>query len=1360
MNRKFFSFLISIILSISCSSQADTSFWFAAPDISSDFSYDRPVMFRITSHGQSCNVTISQPASGGLPVQNLSLAPNTTQSFDLSPWLSNIECGPGDVIQNKGLKIKSDNKISVYYEVNVGGPNPEIFALKGQNAIGNQFIISSQYFLSNSSTYTPRPYSSFNIVATEDNTQVTINPTQPIIGHAANTPFTITLNKGQTYAAIATSQLKSLHLQGSTVNATKPIAITLADDLLSGAEYGGICADLAGDQTVPVSVIGTEYIAFKSNLNAPNDKVYITAVQNGTTVTQDGNLITTLNSGQTTELSVSSNITYIQTSLPSYAYQLSGWGCEAGSAILPKINCTGSSSVSVTRSTNETFSVTLLVKSGGQNNFLVNNVPGVINGASFNVVPGTGGQWYYAKITLSPATYPTGSVIRISNPISLFHQGVLQGDISGVGFGYFSDFNTIKARASTSNSAVCSGSQIQLTAETVSSATYSWTGPTGFSSNIQNPVINNAAIANTGFYYLTISVPGCGNSIDSVYINVNNCGATLGSVINSYTPVTGFIPCENKITVEDASSFNLGDTVLLIQMKGAIVDSSNSPSFGSITNYRNAGNYELNIIKSKNSNIIELKNVITRQYDIPDGKVQLIRVPYYTNATVTSTLTCLPWDGSKGGVAVIHVADTLTLNADINTSGKGFRGGSGFNSQASTLNCFNNNFYYPQSDISIAGQKGEGIAHLSPLRNYGKGNVANGGGGGLGHNSGGGGGSNGGNGGFGGYQLNHCGNAPFDNRGIGGIPLNYSIAANKIFMGGGGGAGQADNPGNPVPNGGNGGGIVIIIGNVLKANNFKIISNGDNASTCAVPPGIDCHDAMGGGGGGGTIVLNVNQYINNINADLNGGKGADMVGSVPLGGRIGSGGGGSGGVLVVKNVSVPFNVINNNTGGINGVLTQDANISWGATPGQNGSSLTQFNFQFDLTPFRPNIDSVRINKNAISCNEFDFRGLGYINTNPIASWLWSFGDGGNASTQDVVYSYSNPGPFNVKLIITDVNGCIDSISTVVNPSFLTLDAGPGDTICTAGSSQLQSQATGAISYSWSPAAYLNNPAIPDPIASPPSTTRFYLTATNAAGCSLTDSVLINVRTDQGFAVNPTLATCLNNPVQLQASGGDLYSWTPAGSLTDPTIANPDANPLTTTNYTVNITDTICGLTTSLTTTVQVKPLPVIVASRSNDIDCSISNSRLNANGGSSYRWTPASSLSNPQIANPLATPLVTTTYVVTGSDGFGCSNKDSVIVKVSADNKALYQMPSAFTPNNDGLNDCFGVKLWGQVLEIEFSIYNRWGERIFFTRNPSACWDGTVNGVQQNPAVFVYMIKAKTSCQDNVFRKGTVTLIR
>ena len=86
-------------------------------------------------------------------------------------------------------------------------------------------------------------------------------------------------------------------------------------------------------------------------------------------------------------------------------------------------------------------------------------------------------------------------------------------------------------------------------------------------------------------------------------------------------------------------------------------------------------------------------------------------------------------------------------------------------------------------------------------------------------------------------------------------------------------------------------------------------------------------------------------------------------------------------------------------------------------------------------------------------------------------------------------------------------------------------------------------------------------------------------------------------------------------------------------------------------------------------------------------------------------------------------------------------------------------MPSAFSPNKDGLNDCFGIKYWGAILELEFNIYNRWGQLIFKTKNPGDCWDGTVDGVLQDAAVFVYVIKAKTQCGD-IFRKGTFALIR
>ena len=108
-------------------------------------------------------------------------------------------------------------------------------------------------------------------------------------------------------------------------------------------------------------------------------------------------------------------------------------------------------------------------------------------------------------------------------------------------------------------------------------------------------------------------------------------------------------------------------------MKGAVIDSSNTASFGTVTNYKNAGNYEFNYVKSKAGNIIELKDSLTRAYDIATGKVQLIRVPYFNTINIAATLTCLPWDGSKGGVLVLNAKDTVNLLADIDLSGKGFR---------------------------------------------------------------------------------------------------------------------------------------------------------------------------------------------------------------------------------------------------------------------------------------------------------------------------------------------------------------------------------------------------------------------------------------------------------------------------------------------------------------------------------------------------------------------------------------------------------------------------------------------------------------------------------------------------------------
>jgi gliding motility-associated-like protein len=515
---------------------------------------------------------------------------------------------------------------------------------------------------------------------------------------------------------------------------------------------------------------------------------------------------------------------------------------------------------------------------------------------------------------------------------------------------------------------------------------------------------------------------------------------------------------------------------------------------------------------------------------------------------------------------------------------------------------------------------------------------------------------------------------------------------------------------------------------------------------------------MGGGGAGGSLLLKINAYLDNTIVEVKGGKGGDMTAINPD--RIGPGGGGGGGIIWISNASLPANFSITLSAGLSGVCTDHSNDSWGATAGQSGSNLFNLQIPFDNTLFKPNIDSVRIKDSITSCSSFDFKGLGYTNTNPITNWQWYFGDGGTAITQNTNHAYSTSGTFTVKLIVTDINGCIDSIAKNVNASFLTIDAGPADTICTTNSTTLQSSASGATGYSWTPAVYLNNPNILNPVATPPVSTTFYLTATNASGCSQTDSVKIEVRSANTFSVNPPADICKNKTVQLNASGGDIYNWSPAGTLNNSAIPNPVASPANTTTYTVNILDTLCGHSTNLVTTVTVLPLPNVRASKSNDIDCSTPQSFLSVSGASQYSWAPTGTLNNPNSSSPVATPTTTTQYTVTGTDISGCVNKDSVMVKVSKDDTGGYLMPSAFTPDNDGLNDCYGIKYWGTILELQFSIYNRWGERIFYSTTPGACWDGKIKGVLQDPAVFVYMIKAKTSCQPEVFRKGTFVLIR
>ncbi|MCE2682820.1 MAG: IgGFc-binding protein, partial [Cryomorphaceae bacterium] len=497
------------------SAQLDTVFWFVAPEVAQQHG-DRPIVFRFATLANPATITISQPANPLFPTQVLNLAANSAQTLDLTPWIDIVENKPANTTLNYGFKISATANITAYYEVNpTCACNPDIFSLKGKNSVGTSFITPFQNFLNNASY----ARSAFNIVATQDNTTITIIPTQNIVGHAANVPFNIVLNKGQTYSAENVSILAGQHLGGSVIISDKPIAVTLSDDTAQGTPYGG-CADLMGDQLIPTSIIGSEYIAIKGYLNGP-DKLYIVAATNGTQITIDGAVVGTINATQTYVHTLSSPTAYIQTSEPAYVLHQSGFGCEVGEAILPPIVCTGSNVVPFVRSTNEFFALNILVPTGGENSFVLNGNPALINPASFNFVPGTANTWKYAQIDAS-AFVTALQNSRLENTVEKFHLGLIHGGASsGCRFGYFSDFASYRYEIQMDGQSYCTGDDINFTTNQLPGATYQWTGPNGYSATGVSVSIPDAQLANAGQYIVSGNLPNsCELLPDSVLITI------------------------------------------------------------------------------------------------------------------------------------------------------------------------------------------------------------------------------------------------------------------------------------------------------------------------------------------------------------------------------------------------------------------------------------------------------------------------------------------------------------------------------------------------------------------------------------------------------------------------------------------------------------------------------------------------------------------------------------------------------------------------------------------------------------------------------------------------------------------------
>jgi hypothetical protein len=281
-----------------------------------------------------------------------------------------------------------------------------------------------------------------------------------------------------------------------------------------------------------------------------------------------------------------------------------------------------------------------------------------------------------------------------------------------------------------------------------------------------------------------------------------------------------------------------------------------------------------------------------------------------------------------------------------------------------------------------------------------------------------------------------------------------------------------------------------------------------------------------------------------------------------------------------------------------------------------------------------------------------------------AAWQWSPSVGLNC--EDCRTPIASPlTTTTYHLVVTNAGGCSasDSMTVVVHP-LPVVDAGRDTALCPGGSTMLHG--SGGSVYQWSPVEGLSCTDCAEPVASPKATTRYYVTATNQQGCSASDSVTVTIIDATSVDAGKPESICFGDGVQLQASDGATWQWSPAAGLSCSDCRSPMASPTATTLYTVKVS-AAGGCSGTDTVRVTVLPLPLITAGE--DVELCIGEAaQLHANGGVSYSWSPSTGLSCTDCADPKASPTTTTTYTVMGTNADGCTASDALTVTVGGGN--------------------------------------------------------------------------------------------
>jgi gliding motility-associated-like protein len=301
-------------------------------------------------------------------------------------------------------------------------------------------------------------------------------------------------------------------------------------------------------------------------------------------------------------------------------------------------------------------------------------------------------------------------------------------------------------------------------------------------------------------------------------------------------------------------------------------------------------------------------------------------------------------------------------------------------------------------------------------------------------------------------------------------------------------------------------------------------------------------------------------------------------------------------------------------------------------------------------------------------------------------------------------------------------------------------------------------ATGGTSYQWAgPNGFTASGASASVSnVQPVHAGKYLVTVTNDNNCTHLDSVTVVVNSNPIAATSfEEFSICQGDNIGLSGSGGTNYKWIPPTGLSSDIVPDPTASPVDTMNYQLIVTNPDgCKDTTELTINVieraraDAGPDKYIIKGNSVQLAATALGQNIN------YIWSPDAYIDDVFTLQPVVAPPHDTTYILTVTSNEGCGvDIDSMHVFVYKD---IY-VPTAFTPDNNGLNDTWFIPALSAYPEFTISVFNRQGQILFYTKNTNKPWDGKYKGIPQPAGVYVYMIDIKLTGQ---ILKGTLMLVR